>query len=246
MAVQEETTSPEDPSVAFWDSGVKDESTLPSGSGEGLRTINQTFSDHPWDVVWIGSPRRALPGICKIMDGGTEIGIDAKNPDGKDGAAITVKGYRPGPFEISCTVWTARQWVELLAVLEAIWRRPNKELKTRQVDGRKTTVSDIAVGVYHPALEMYGITSCVVKGPTFPTDGPFDGARTVRIKCVQNVPPGKKRQTKTATTGDDSRVAPEVNASASSPLNVKPIPPSKNKKALGPRGAPIPPANGST
>jgi len=240
-------------SVAFWDSGVFGEEALSSidnsvaGAAQRAAIINRTYAIHPWDTATIDGHQ--LPGICRVMDGMTKIGIDLKKPDGKDGSTITVKGYRPGPFELSVSVWTKTQWDALTTVLDAIWRRPQKKAKG------KTHVSDIAVPIFHPALALYGISSCAIQGVTFPSDGPFDGAKTVKIKCLENVPPGPKKQTKTAAS--KTGLAPSFSAAQSivdangnevvqSTVNSTPTPPSKNRKSLGPGGPAPTPANGST
>ncbi len=220
---------------AFWESGIEGETSLTSGSGTALRTINQTFSDHPWDVAFISGLR--LPGICEVLDGLTQIGIDNKNPDGKDGSTLTLKGYRPGPFEISCVTWTRAQDDELQAIEDFVWRRPQKKAK----------VAAVAMDVYHPALERRGIATGALVGITFPRPGPFEGSKVVHFKFIENVPSGAKRQTKTVSKAPviDPGIKGKTNL-GETPVNAKPIPPSQNKKALGPRGAPISPTNGST
>ncbi len=200
---------------AFWESGIEKETTLTSGTGATLRTINQTFSDHPWDVAFISGLR--LPGICEVLDGLTQIGIDNKNPDGKDGSTLTLKGYRPGPFEISCVTWTRAQDDELQEIEDFVWRRPQKKAK----------VASVAMEVYHPALERRGIATGALIGITFPRPGPFEGSKVVHFKFIENVPPGPKRQTKSSTPGV-TVAKPLQSGIDRSTENDKPIPPSKN------------------
>lgn len=214
-------------SIAFWGSGVETETTLSNGAGDKLRTINETYASHPWDRALVANI--ALPGICAVLDGLTEIGIDNKNPDGKDGSAITVKGYRPGPFVISCTVWTEEQWEILQGIIGRVWRRPEKRAK----------VADVAIAVHHPALELYGIASAVLQGMTFPRDVPFDGAKTIHFKFLENFAPGAKRQTKTAS---EPETIPQYNPYRQAFVtNAVSQPPSKDRKKLGPGGPPKPP-----
>lgn len=211
--------------IEFWDSGVAKGSAL-GGNGDGGdgtgtgggRTINATFQDHPWDIAFIGGD--PVPGICEVLDGITEIGIDNKNPDGKDGSAITVKGYRPGPFIIACTVWTDEQWGFLQALIDKVWRRPKK----------RSRVAQVAVAVQHPALDLYGINSGALTGITFPRNGPFEGSKTVSFKFIENTGIGVNRETKTST---DPFVAIPQDGSVHVPKNVPGVAPSKNHKNLG-------------
>jgi len=216
--------------AAFWESGVSGPTTFSNGAGDKVRTINKTYADHPWDIAYVDG--RPLPGECEVLDGLTEIGIDNKNPDGKDGSAITVKGYRPGPFIIACTVWTEEQADALQSVIDRVWRRPKKRAK----------VADVAVSVHHPALEWYGIGSAVLTGMTMPRPGRFDGSKVVHFKFLENVPPGKgKRQTKTAGLPD---VVAPLKKDVQRPSNAPPVPPSKNRSNLGPGGPLFTPVNG--
>ena len=207
--------------VEFWDSGVKGPTTLANGAGDTLRTINETFASHPWDIAFIGGD--PVPGLCEVLDGLTEIGIDNKNPDGKDGSSLTVKGYRPGPFIIACTVWTEEQWGHLQALIDKFWRRPTK----------RTKVDKVAVSVAHPALDLYGINSGALIGCTFPKDGRFEGSKVIQFKFEENVPPKGPRVTKTAS---DPKVVKKLRQDASEPKNGAPLPPSSNRKNLGPGG----------
>ena len=208
--------------IEFWDSGVKTGTPI-GGNGDASagRVINATFQDHPWDIAYIdGDP---LPGMCDVSDGLTEIGIDNKNPDGKDGSAITVKGYRPGPFIIECTVWTSEQWDFLQALIDKVWRRPRK----------KSKVAQIAVSVQHPKLYLFGISSGALTGITFPRSASFDGGKTVSFKFIENVGVGVTRVTKTTT---DPIVVEKQRQDPRSPKNEAPAPPSKNRANLGPGG----------
>lgn len=213
----------------FWESGVDGPTTFSNGAGARLRTINETFSSHPWDIAEIAGMR--LPGICEVMDGLTEIGVDVAKADGKDGSQITVKGYRPGPFIIACKIWTGIQMDELLEVIDAVWRRPQKRAK----------IASIAVSVYHVALDWYGINSGALVGVTFPRNGDFEGSKVVHFKFLESVPPGEKRQTK--KVDKNAGIVPKTKQD--SPINETPTPPSKDKKVLGPKGPAARPANGS-
>jgi hypothetical protein len=240
--------------VAFWDSGVTDQETLPGASqvdanGKTLnsemrapaaRTINKTYSDHPWDVVTMAGLK--LPGICEVANGLTEIGIDMKHPDGADGSTITVKGYKPGKFDISCTVWTSAQWLALQAVIARVWRKPQK----------KTKLQAIAFDISHPALQLLGVTSCVVESVSYPKAGAFDGSKLITFKCLQNVPAGKKSAKKTVGKGP-TITEPLVNGGEAfsssganfSPVNATPAKPSTLRSETGPRGPMSTPGGGT-
>jgi hypothetical protein len=220
--------------VAFWDSGVTSEETLPGEKNDVPRILNALYSDHPWTTAFLGGMR--LPGLCKVLNGLTEIGIDMKKPEGKDGSTITVKGYKPGKFEIACTVWSSDQWDVLQNIISVVWREKKKKAK----------LATLAIDVSHPALVLLGVSSCVIEGITFPQPGEFDGSMMVGFKCVENVAPGKKSATKTAT---GPGVAKELQTEsrieeANRAINATPPKPSTQKSHTGPRGQHAPPANG--
>ena len=221
------------PGVAFWDSGVQDGEMLP-GSGnktDAPRVLNALYSDHPWDTAWMAGKR--LPGLCEVANGLTEIGIDLKKPDGRDGSTITVKGYKPGKFEISCTTWTETQWNELQAIIAVIWRRPHKGSK----------IASLAYDVSHPALQLLGVHSCVVQAVTYPQPGKFEGSKVVQFKCLENVPAGKKSATK--TVAKSPTVAEKVQSEHTVANNATPAKPSSLKSEFGPKGPKPPPARGT-
>jgi len=164
-----------------------------------------------------------MPGECDVLDGLTEIGIDNKNPDGKDGSSLTVKGYRPGPFIIACTVWTEEQWGYLQALIDKVWRRPTK----------RTKVDQVAISVAHPALDLYGSNSGALIGCTFPKEGKFDGSRVIQFKFEENVPPKGPRVTRTAS---NPKTHPKTTQADNEPKNGTPRSPSSNRKNLGPGG----------
>jgi hypothetical protein len=242
--------------VAFWDSGVADQEALPGASqvdsngqvvnsearSPTARTINKTYSDHPWDIVTMAGLK--LPGICEVANGLTEIGIDMKHPDGADGSTITVKGYKPGKFDISCTVWTAAQWTALQGVIATVWRKPKK----------KTKLQDAAFDIHHPALQLLGVTSCVVESISYPKPGSFEGSKVITFKCLQNVRAGKKSAKK--TVGDGTTVVNPLKAGAEGepfsssganfqPANATPPKPSTLRSEIGPSGPVATPAGGT-
>ncbi len=202
------------------------------------------YSSDPWRTGTIAGKR--LPGDVTIADGLVEIGVDNKKPDGKDGGQIVVKGYRPGPFDIVVEVCTDEQGQLLKSIIDEVWTKPKK----------KSKVSEVAVDVYHPALEFVNVTpSCVLKGISFPRPGSIEGSKVVTFKCLENVPAGKKNKTKKAgpsvSVVPSLRKTPSPNGEAfagsshSAPTNATPPKPSTVKKNLGPKGPRTPPAAGN-
>ena len=220
--------------VVFWDSGVQDGEMLqPSGmkNEERPRLLNARYSDHPWDTAWMGG--KQLPGLCEVANGLTEIGIDMKKPDGADGSTITVKGYKPGKFEISCTVWTEEQWTALQDVIGTVWRRAQKGSKLKS----------LAFDVSHPALQLLEVHSCVVQAVTYPQPGKFEGSKVVQFKCLENVPAGK--HSKTQTVSKAPGVVEKLQAErAGEANNATPAKPSSLKTETGPKGPKARPTEG--
>lgn len=206
--------------IAFWDSGVTGQQVFANSAGDTVRIINALYSEHPWDTAWMAGYR--LPGECAVMNGLTEIGIDMKKPDGKDGGRITVKGYKPGKFEVSCTVSTAEQWDALQAVIEVVWRQKKKKGKLK----------DVAFDIHHPALALYGVTSCVIEGLSYPQPGKYEGSKVINFKCIENVAPGNKAVTKRVAAGPT--IAVQIRKE--DPSNATPEKPSAIAKDLGPKG----------
>jgi hypothetical protein len=222
--------------VAFWDSGVQDGEMLPASGrkDEAPRLLNALYSDHPWDTAWMAGKR--LPGLCEVANGLTEIGVDMKKPDGADGSTITVKGYKPGKFEISCTVWTEQQWTVLQKIIALVWRRAQKGSKLKS----------LAFDVSHPALQLLGVHSCVVQAVTYPQAGKFEGSKIVQFKCIENVPAGKhsKTQTVSKVVVDPVLVKKGEAEALFTPVNGTPAKPSGEKGETGPHGPKARPAEG--
>jgi len=213
----------------FWDSGVDDEEQLQGGADDQPVLINATYPENPFLAAWLDG--RPVPGESRVRPGLTQIGIDNKKPDGADGSTITVKGFRPGEFEIETTIWTRAQWDALQALVDRVWRIPTKKAKLQEV----------AISVYHPALDFLHVNSCVIKAVTFPQDGSFEGSKVVSFKCQHNVPSTRKKRTKTAKA-----TSPKAQKDiAFDTYNGSTPAPSEQKKQLGPDGPLHVPATGS-
>ncbi len=217
--------------VAFWDSGVTGAQSLAASTSDGERVINALYSKHPWDTAFMAG--KQLPGLCEVANGLTEIGIDSKKSDGTDGSTLTVKGYKPGKFEIHCTVWTEEQWAELQVIIRTVWRRAGKNSKLEK----------LSFEVSHPALQLLGVHSAVVQAVSYPQPGKFEGSKVVTFKCLEHVPTGRKHVT---VTPDATTVVKELSNSAheKESLNFTPARPSTQAKTTGPRGPKAAPESG--
>lgn len=176
--------APTAPSATFW---------LQNTDGiEGL-----TRAENPWDIVTLGG--QTLPGVCRVS-GLPMLAFDKKKAAGVDGATITVNGYLPGPIEIDVLIWTEAQYVAMKEVAPLIWRKPNKA----------TTAKRLALSIVHPALTLWGITDVVVLGVSVPQDGPLQGTKLIKIKCVEYVPTKAKSKSRTAKGSSNAVLAPEL------------------------------------
>lgn len=155
-----------------------------------------TFMENPWDVVYFdGSP---LPGLCEIK-AEQELQVDQKKSAGSDGARLTLGGYVPGPIIISMTIWTHAQWNEYCRVRPKFWRPPLKDNKDSLSLARDLGMSpeafrlwQSAVKVGHPWTTAHGITDLIVRGISPAESGPVPQSKTIRLKCVQYLPPSSK------------------------------------------------------
>lgn len=98
------------PGAAFW-----------ANSGDGFE--GEVFATNPWDSVKLAD--RRLPGVCKISGVAAEI-IERQKPNGRDAAALIMRGYSQPEIEIEMLIWTPEQWREWQDVEATIWRHPNK------------------------------------------------------------------------------------------------------------------------
>jgi hypothetical protein len=185
--------------TAFWGRGTK--------GYEG-----PDYAPNPHDTIVLGG--KQLPGVCKVKALPTQEYGREKTP-GRDGAAIILQGYLPGPIDIECLMWTPSQWVIFQDILASVWVRPGKlssGFRERGVvnftkfdkAGRQAKTiregADLAeqraIDIGHPALQALNITRVVVTGLSVPEVGPFPQSRVVNIKCLEFVPAPKNPQTK--------------------------------------------------
>lgn len=219
--------------VKVWDS---------AGTWDDALNIPRTRG---WDTASLGGVE--LPGLVAITGTAIERKLDAKKPNGGDGAALTHRGTNPAEFKIKLTLWTQDQLDEFAALVPQLlqssrsvtrtkWETPkavqtartinrlgeqgtegetapgfggtrlaeisaamtaepslaySKSKKARQ-DGmvpRKVTVSElVALDVFHPALELWGIRKCYVRRVTLPQPGTVRGTMECELDCVEFFP----------------------------------------------------------
>jgi hypothetical protein len=224
--------------VPFW----SNPSTVDGFGGEGTGTgpAGQVYAEDAilgdgskigsaWDTVKFAGIR--LPGVCEVK-GVAALQVDNKKPKQADGSTISITGYMPGPFEVTCMVWTDTQWDVLQKAIDVLWETPTK----------KSKLASVAVDVSHPGLQTLRIKSCAIVSVSLPEPGREVGTKLVRFKCIENTPP-KKKKAKTAKGSAVGRVASY--ASGEAPLNFSPAKPSENKANMSPAGQPFTPAGGS-
>ena len=111
-----------------------DGSLSPAGGGQpfwGLNDAGQSpnqgplFATDPWDTFWLGT--RQLPGECELQPGQiASIEINKKKGKGLDGARLTITGYDPLQFSVTCQIATPAQWAELQDIVDVYWTIPGK------------------------------------------------------------------------------------------------------------------------
>jgi hypothetical protein len=210
---------------------------LKAPSPSSLRGISgEVYSSNEWDVVFFdGVP---LPGLCDVK-GIAELKVDNKKAQGADGSTITITGYNPGPFEVTCKVWTPEQFETLQEAIDRVWNIPRRPLPhdTRAALAKRLK-KPITIG--HPKVTQLEIDYCIVRGISFLEEDSVYGVKVLRFKC-QEWRLGGKNVTATPKKAP-SRVAEY--ASGHEPKSAAPPRPSANAKNLAPGGPPTPPASG--
>jgi hypothetical protein len=176
-------------SIGFWDISDLSQSQLAFSSPQAKVFIGgegPDYSSNPWDTVFIGGAQ--LPGVCKLPAFQPTLKIDKPKKGGADSITFTATGYLPGPIEVECMIWTAKQWTIIQGIASSIWRKPNKKAKA----------AELALQISHPALALWGINQIIVQGVGGPSPGPIPQSMIIKIKCLEYVPPNAKDQTKRA------------------------------------------------
>jgi hypothetical protein len=204
-----------------------------------LRGISgEIYSTNEWDIVFLDGV--GLPGICDVK-GIAELKVDNKKTPGKDGSTITITGYQPGPFEVTCKVWMPEQLDILVEAIDRIWNLPRRPLPN---DTRSAQLKRLRkpLSIGHPKTTIFEINYCIVRGVALLEEDSVFGVKVMRFKCQEWRPSGVKNVTATPKKGP-GRVTEY--ASGHEPKNGAPKAPSTNPKNLAPGGPPAAPASGS-
>ena len=185
------------------------------------------FATDPWDTFWLGT--RQLPGQCEISPGGVAaVEVNVKKGKGTAGARVTLAGYAPKQFQVTCEICTAAQWAELQDIIDVYWTIPNKT----------SNLSQIAVSVFHPNLAWIKIFSAVLVQVTPLVRGKSgEGFKMTTLTFQENATPQKnKNVTKSAGPPAEDPNLPNSNQRGGTP---KPTPPSSNPANASVGGAPV-------
>ncbi|HVZ89642.1 MAG TPA: hypothetical protein VHG72_21955 [Polyangia bacterium] len=223
---------------------MADKMLTPGGGAQpfwGLNDVGQSpnqaplyFTD-PWDTFWIGSSQ--VPGECTLMPGSAiSVEVIKKKSKGGDGARVTLGGNDPKTFSLEIDISTAAQWA-LLQELEDAYRRRS---------GKKSTLSQSAVSVFHPDLASPGIGIYVAALVDIQLLKPSktDGAKIRTWTFQVSVEPPRNKNA-TQTIGPPAEEVQRFPASTSSLLqNGTPPPPESDPGNLGTAGPAYKPTNG--
>lgn len=228
------------------------------GDGDG-----PTYSTNAWDIVWLGGI--PLPGTCDVQPGSiTTLKIDQGTATGRNGARLTIKGYDPKDFYVTCEVRPGEQWDRLQDAIQQLWIAPrekkavtksktkktaiglnadgSKIFKTETVTTKQQAGFKKAVTIFYPSLVPLKVTKVVIIGVAPAVAGSQPGFKMVRWHLQEDRPPGKKA-TKTIKGVNDTVIP--LYSPGKEPHNSTPRPPSTNPQNLRPGGPPAPPASGA-
>lgn len=139
-----------------------------------------------------------IPGLSRIDGKGFDNRVDRQKIPGKNGQRLVHVGYDPADFVISTRIWTKAQLQSWFSVVGAV--RPAKK-------GTPPT----PVTISHPALTLWGVTSCLVLSGGFPKPNADDGAPvfyTIDLKCIEFVPPSSSGGTTSTAKYDVGKFLP--------------------------------------
>lgn len=141
----------------------------------------------PWDEVWLAGAK--MPGIATVEGDGIRRKLDIKSQKGSAGATITDNGDEPGRGKIQIEIWTEAQWMELQQYLPTL--SPRKRGGTKSV-----------TDVYHPLLELLGISRIYITDVVIPKHDKRQGRLKVVFSFLEWFPaPKPQPPPKTKGTG---------------------------------------------
>jgi len=142
-----------------------------------------------WDTVTVNGTQ--WPGTAKVSGRGVGRKLDVKSRGGADGARVIDKGYEPGRFDITFSLWTSEHVDALGALLPVLNPR------------RAGAAAAHTVDVYHPALALAGIGRAVVDSVGILQPGSTVGVWELKVSLVEYRPP-TPRPTQAVTPGASS------------------------------------------
>lgn len=198
-----------------------------------------TYSRDPYELVTLGEFQ--LPGRCTV-EALPERLFDRQKVRDRDGAALILRGYLPGPIDLEWTIWTPEQWKKAQVVLSELWPKAGKLADTQKgktAAGSQADVADMAaLPISHPMLQVVNVQRVVIRGISVPKPGSIPGSYVINIKCLEYVPTSKKK-TDAKAKGVPKPPLADVPNARNAPGN----PPSATAGST--TGAPVPPQSGS-
>lgn len=207
-----ENGTPKAARVAFWDIAEPDGRQPLDFSIEG-----PDYVKHPWDLLWLNGIR--VPGISEVKCTPT-LRLKTNKTVGNDGGPTIEEGHEAAKVDINIKIWTESQWSLLQDLMRDLWRRPGTPVPAG--DKKAITIS-------HPACDLWGVTSILIRSPSSPEPAAEVGARIVRIQAVQYIAPKERPVTK-PIKGEHGTLAP----SAKDPKGTKVTMPSETIVAKPP------------
>jgi hypothetical protein len=189
------------------------------GSDSGVED-GELYSSHPWDIVYLAG--RPLPGLCEVKPTGVaSLEVDKKKGKGISGARLTIVGYDPKTFDISCEIMTAEQWEVIQDIIEALWTVPKKKVR----------LAGEGLTVHHPSLQAVKIFTAVIVGITPAVKGSAEGSKVVTFHMQESVLPTKSA-VKTVKKSEQVPLAPEREDQP--PKNFAPVSPGNDRNYTSP------------
>lgn len=129
-----------------------------------------------WSTCTIAGVK--IPGLSSVDGKGFDNRVDRKKIPGSNGQRITQIGFDPADFTIRTRVWTKTQLNSYLAVVSSV--KPKK----------KGSLPD-PVTIDHPALTLWGVTSCLVLSGSIPKANNEEAPQwyTIELHCIEQFGP---------------------------------------------------------
>lgn len=200
---------PTEAHVNEFNSGLSTRTFWGSSGTDGF--WGEDYATNTWDTVIIAGQK--LPGICKVTATPSRM-VEKQKPNGRDAAALILRGYQQPDIEIEMTIWTPSHNGIWSGIVAQLWQKPNKssvfeepkENPAPQVGASKTVVQAAAVEKANNANEIIKREQRAIqasKAATIenavsiyhPALGPF-GISNVIIESISTPVDGAEPQTK--------------------------------------------------